>query len=88
MASTLFCDNIRCEVEEGNLVGAVYIDLSKAFDTIGHAILLNKLKLYGIKGRELDGFMIICSIDHKLLTLVIIVLVKSKSTVVCRKGPY
>ena len=56
MASTFFCDNIRREIDKGNLVGAVYIDLSKAFDTIGHAILLNKLESYGIKGRELGWF--------------------------------
>ena len=56
IASILFCDNIRREIVKNNLVGAVYIDLSKAFDTIGHAILLNKLKSYGIKGRELRWF--------------------------------
>ena len=56
MASTLFCDNIRCEIDKCNLVGAVYSNLSKAFDTIGHAILLNKLKSYGIKFRELGWF--------------------------------
>ena len=56
MASTLFCDNIRREIGNGNLVGAVYIDLSKAFDTIGHVILLNKSKSYVIKGRELGCF--------------------------------
>ena len=56
MASTLFCDNSRREIDKGYLVGAVYIGLSKAFDTIGHAILLNKLKSFGIKGRELGWF--------------------------------
>ena len=52
MASTLFCDNIRHEKGKGNLVGAVYINLSKAFDTIGHAIVLNKLKSYGLKDKS------------------------------------
>ena len=56
MASTLLCDNIRRGIDKCNLVGEVYIDLSKAFDTIGHAILVNKLKSNGIKDRALGWF--------------------------------
>ena len=56
MAATLLLDNIRKSVDEGNLVGAVFIDLSKAFDTISHSKLLQKLSLYGIEGRELEWF--------------------------------
>ena len=36
--------------------GAVFVDLSKAFDTIGHAILLEKLQSYGIENVELEWF--------------------------------
>ena len=49
-------DDIRSSVDKGNLVGALFIDLSKAFDTISHAQLLTKLPEYGIKDIELEWF--------------------------------
>ena len=40
----------------GKLVGLVFIDLKKAFDTVDHDILCKKLEYYGIQERELAWF--------------------------------
>ena len=34
----------------------IYLDFSKAFDSVDHGIILSKLKSYGVEGRCLDWF--------------------------------
>ena len=53
-AATILLDDVRKNVDKGNLVGAVFVDLTKTFDTSSHATLFEKLSQYGIKGTELE----------------------------------
>lgn len=42
--------------ERGSMAVALYLDISKAFDTVDHDILLDKLHTYGIRGVTLSWF--------------------------------
>ena len=43
-------DSINKSLDNGRHVLGIFIDLSKAFDTLDHSILLTKLENYGIRG--------------------------------------
>ena len=43
-------EKIKNALDQGNHVCSVFIDLQKAFDTVNHDILIDKLSYYGIRG--------------------------------------
>ena len=43
-------------MDQGLLTGGVFVDQSKAFDSVDHVLLVNKLMSYGLSNTELNWF--------------------------------
>ena len=56
LASLEFIDQIVQDFENKKTPVTIFMDLSKAFDTLNHDILLHKLKYYGVTGLSLQWF--------------------------------
>ena len=51
----------------GKITAGIFLDLSKAFDTLEHSVIFKKLERYGIRGNALDWFRsYLC--NRKMLT--------------------
>jgi len=50
-------DCILNNMNQGKITGALFLDLKKAFDTVNHSLLIEKLQSYGISGNQLKWFI-------------------------------
>ena len=56
MALTLMMDQVTKALDNGECEIGIFLDFSKAFDTVNHSILIDKLYPYGIRGNGLEWF--------------------------------
>ena len=62
-------DRISQELDKGNTPSNIFIDLSKAFDTLDHKILRHKLNHYGFNGPALNIIKVIWQIENNTQNL-------------------
>ena len=68
-AILLIADKIQKAIERKQYSCGIFLDLSKAFDTVNHTILIKKLEYYGIRGIAKDWFCSYLSNRKQLVSI-------------------
>lgn len=55
-ANCYFLETVRAMVDKGGVVGAVFLDLHKAFDTVNHQVLIAKLSTFNLSPSAIKWF--------------------------------
>ena len=74
-------NNWLLNIDKGLINGVLFLDLRKAFDTVDHNILINKLKMYGIKNSALNWF--ISYLDKRYQTCKVNNVKSARKTIEC-----
>jgi hypothetical protein len=69
MAIIDMCDKISESIDNGACSAGIFIDLSKAFDTVNHSILVSKLEHYGIRGIAKNWFVSYLSSRYQYVSI-------------------
>ena len=51
-----FVEELKSKLDNGGVVGAIFLDLKKAFDAINHNVLVSKLSTHNISADTIKGF--------------------------------
>ena len=54
MALIILIENLVNAIDNGKCAVCIFLDFQKAFGTVDHCILMDKLYFYGIQGQAFD----------------------------------
>ena len=63
------CDNWYDNMDKGRLTSVVFLDIRKAFNSVDHSILLQKVQFHGVADRELIDLVQVLSYLQQQLCL-------------------
>ena len=88
LALIILIDRISKVLENGDYVMGLFLDFSKALDTVNHFILYKKIECYGVRGLALKWFQSYLSEREQILNIIMFIQIKIGLFVVSNKVRY